>query len=263
MRKPKLIDKRENPERIQKTPKLLRVLCYFRIPIISTIIELIYWKTVDAIRRIKAGKNNRVHLYGIKCFVGGVGMGKTMSLVRYLERVREKFGDKVLIATNFFYKHQDFAIDEWKVLLKTYDKPVVFAYDELQNEFNSRKYQTFPIPLMQLLTQNRKKNGKQIVYTAQDFETVDKNFRRLTTEVTQCRTFFGRLGLAQYYTYKNYQHLMSTVSIERQFKIRPKYIDLYVQSDYMRELYDSYQVLECAVSTEYLGIQELNQASQS
>ena len=46
-------------------------------------------------------------------------------------------------------------------LLKEYDKPVVFAWDEVQNEFNSRDFKNFPVELLTLLTQNRKGHGKQ------------------------------------------------------------------------------------------------------
>lgn len=33
------------------------------------------------------------------------------------------------------------------MLLWEYDKPVIFAYDEIQNEFNSRNYRNFPYEL--------------------------------------------------------------------------------------------------------------------
>jgi hypothetical protein len=251
--------KKTNEQR--SAPLLLKLLTFIRLPVATFLVEFLYWKLTDIIRAIKQGKNKTVHLYGIKCFVGNVGTGKTMSLVRYLEQHREKYGDRIYIATNFYYKNQDFAIENWEVLKKDYDKPVIFGYDELQNEFNSRNYRTFPIALMQVLTQNRKKNGKQIVYTAQDFDTVDKNFRRLTTEVVQCHTFFGRLGLVSFYTYRNYLHLMATVNVETRLKnVKPMTRSIYVQSDYLRNLYDSYQVLEAAMGKEYLGLDEMNAA---
>ena len=65
-------------------------------------------------------------------------------------------------------------------LLKDYDKPLVVAWDEVQNEFNSRDFKDFPISLLTKLTQVRKGNGIQILYTSQRWHFVDKNFRSLS-----------------------------------------------------------------------------------
>jgi hypothetical protein len=242
-------------------PWILKVLGYVRIPFVSLILELLFWKLVDLFRLFKIGKKRKVHLYGIWCFVGLYGGGKTMSLVEYLERKRKRFGSRIYIATNFFYKNQDFPIDSWQDLLKEYDKPVIFGYDELQNEFNSREYEKFPVNLMHMLTQNRKGHGKQIVYTAQDFETVDKNFRRLTTKVVRCKTWFGRLTITKAYDIEDFLQLSQTLSVDRKMRIRPKAKEssTYVQTDYLRNLYDSYQMLEVAKKKQSLGLHELRQ----
>ena len=200
------------------------------------ILEFIKWKIIDVYRSKKYGK--RIHLYGIIGIVGLYGGGKTISLVKYLEDMRTKYGDKIYIATNFFYKNQDFEINHWKDLLPEYDKPVIFGYDELQNEFNSREYKSFPVSLMVLLTQNRKGNGKQIIYTTQDYETVDKNFRRLTKTIIACKTRFGRLTSCKYYDREDFEHLQNTVDVNRKMKIRPQKRYIFVQDDYIRNCYD-------------------------
>lgn len=219
----------------------------FRFPLI---LELFKWKIIDIYRHIKNPKIP--HLYGIWCFVGIYGGGKTMSLVNYLERMRRKYGDNIYIATNFFYKNQDFSIERWQDLLAERDKPVIFAYDELQNDFNSREYKSFPVSLMVLLTQNRKGHGKQIVYTTQDYETVDKNFRRLTSKVVLCRTLFSRLTVSRYFDREDYEHFTSMVDVGRRMKIRPYFVDRFVQTDYLRNLYDSYQMLDSAMKKQYV-----------
>jgi hypothetical protein len=235
------------------------IAAFIILPNIHVWIELIVWKIIDLVRFIgetRAGKK-KAHLYGIWCFVGIYGGGKTMSLVEYLERVRRKHGKKVIIATNFYYEHQNFAIESWEDLLKPYKKPVIFAYDELQNEFNSRDYKAFPPQLMHLLTQNRKGRGKQIVYTTQDYGTVDKSFRRLTQRVVTCRTRFGRLTSCRTYTREDFENLQTASSVKAKIKIKPMKRKLFVQSDYLRSLYDSYQYLETAISKEYMGLDEL------
>ena len=214
------------------------------------ILQLIYWKVKDLIDLLKNGR--KVHLYGIIGIVGLYGGGKTMALTQYLEDMRTKYGDEIYIATNYFYKNQDFPMQGWEDLLTEYDKPIIFGYDELQNEFNSREYKSFPVSLMTLLTQNRKGNGKQIIYTTQDYETVDKNFRRLTKWVWACKTRFGRLTSVKKFDREDFEQLQSTVEVQRKMKIRPVGKMKFVQTDYLRECYDSYQMLQSAKDKTYV-----------
>lgn len=79
-----------------------------------------------------------------------------MALTEYLTRMRKKYGDKIYICTNYGFRDEDFKLTHWRDLLSDYDKPVIFGYDEIQNEFNSRDYQNFPFELVTMLTQNRK-----------------------------------------------------------------------------------------------------------
>lgn len=235
--------------------KLDKVKAYIKAVDLPFLLDLIRWLMIDAYRAIKYPKP--LHLYGITAIVGLYGGGKTMSLVEYLERMRKRHGDKIYIATNFFYKGQDFAINHWKDLLPVYDRPVIFGYDELQNEFNSREYKNFPTSLMWLLTQNRKGNGKKIVYTCQDYETVDKNFRRLTQNVWACKTHFGRWTSIKQYDREDFEQLQAAVDVSRRMKIKPQGMHSFVQSDSLRDCYDSYQMLESAVKKDYVSRDEL------
>lgn len=212
--------------------------------------ELIKWKIIDIRRAKRNGK--KIHLFGIIGIVGLYGGGKTMSLVEYLDQMRIKYGDQIYISTNFFYSGQDFSLNHWKDLLKVYDKPIIFGYDELQNEFNSREYKSFPVSLMTLLTQNRKGNGKQIIYTTQDYGTVDKNFRRLTQHIIACKTRWGRLTSCKYYDREDFENLMNVSSVNLKMKIKPYKRHIFVQTDNLRDSYDSYAMLESAKSKQYM-----------
>ena len=87
-----------------------------------------------------------------------------------------------------------------------YDRPVIFGYDEIQNEFNSRDYRNFPYELVKLLTQNRKGHGKQIVGTAQRYGRVDKTIRELCTHVVECKkAWFGRVTKLKKYDVEDYE----------------------------------------------------------
>lgn len=217
--------------------------------------EFMKWKLVDIYREIKRIINKqekKPHLYGIYGYFGLPGAGKTMAMVWQLEKYRKKYGDKVYIMTNFHYKGQDFEFRTWRDLLREYDKPLICAWDEVQNEFNSRDFKNFPVELLTLLTQNRKGNGKQILYTAQRWNRVDKVFRELTHYAIDCSTVLGRLTRLKYYHWMDYENLQATNILDKKMKIKPVKVDSFVQSDYLRTLYDSYKMLETAKTKEYI-----------
>lgn len=216
--------------------------------------DLLYWKIKDFRYYRKNGR--KLHLYGIRLVCGLYGQGKTMALTKYLSDMRDKYGDGIYISTNYGYTGEDFPLEHWKQMLTTYDKPIIFGYDEIQNEFNSRDYKNFPYELVSMLTQNRKGNGKQIVGTCQRFGRVDKVFRELCTHVSECRTFFGRLTIVRTYDCDDYNQLINTVNVNQKRKI-PKKVQRFVQTDTLRDSYDSFKMLESAKVKEYQTQQEI------
>ncbi len=229
----------------------------FDFPIIHSLVfllRLMGWLCVDAVRAIVRSRDKKVHLYGIWCFVGLPGAGKTMSLVHYLDEQRRKYGNKILIISNFYYAGEDAHLSSWDMVLKEYDRPVIFAWDELQNEFNSREYRKFPMRLVHELTQNRKGNGKQVVYTTQTFSAVDNNFRNLTTRVVDCHTYLGRLTKCRYYRREFYEARTASQSIDKKVKLKPLKKESFIQTDYLRGRYDSFQRLDYLKGLNYEGM---------
>lgn len=215
------------------------------------ILEFFKWKFIDAYRFFTC-KDKPIHLYGIYGYLGLPGYGKTMAMSQELLSLREKYGDKIYIFTNYGFKGEDKPFLEWQQLLKEYDKPAVFAWDEVQNEFNSRDYTNFPVELLTLLTQNRKGNGKRIYYTAQRYTRVDKVFRELTFLVGECRTIAGRYTRVRFWDTEDYENLLSTADVNRRMKIKPRKKVSFIQSDYIRDSYDSFQMLESAKKKQYI-----------
>ena len=229
----------------------------FTLPIIRQItflIRLLGWLLLDFLRAVAQRKNRKIHLYGIWCFVGLPGAGKTMSLVYYLDEMRRKYNDGIIIITNFYYAGEDDHLSGWDMILEEYNKPVIFAWDELQNEFNSREYKKFPIRLVHELTQNRKGHGKQVVYTTQTFGAVDKNFRSLTTKVVDCRTYLGRLTTTRYYKREFYEARTENKNINQKLKIKPLKKHRYIQTDHMRQRYNSFQRLDYLKKLDYVDV---------
>jgi len=217
--------------------------------------EFLKWKYIDLFRELKRIKNKQkkhVFLYGIYGFFGLPGSGKTMGLSFQLDLYRKKYGDSIYIMTNYNYKYQDFEFTTWRELLKDYDKTLVVAWDEVQNEFNSRDFKNFPTPLLTLLTQVRKENGIQILYTAQRWERVDKIFRELTHYAVQCNTILSRLTSLKYYHWEDYLQLQQTPVVQMKMKIHPRKKVKFVQTDDLRLSYDSYKMLKSAKEKEYV-----------
>lgn len=229
------------------------VIFFFIQDFFLNLIHFIYWKIIDFTRR----KEKKLHIYGIWLFCGLYGQGKTMALSEYLTRMRRKYGDKIYICTNYGFIGEDFPLTDWKVLLKEYDKPIIFGYDEIQNEFSSRDYKNFPVQLVTMLTQNRKGLGKQVVGTAQRFGRVDKILRELASHVVECKTFFGRWTTTKRYDVEDYEEYLSCVDVRKKRKI-PKRKYSFIQTDKLRNCYDSFQMLDSARNKEYMSFYEKN-----
>lgn len=212
-----------------------------------------YWKCIDIYRFFSQPR--KVHLYGIWLFCGLYGQGKTMALTEYLTRMREKYGDKIYISTNYGFLGEDFPLNSWQDLLIDRDKPIIFGYDEIQNEFNSRDYSNFPYEFIRLLTQNRKGHGKQIVGTAQRFTRVDKVIRELCSHVIECKTRFGRWTITKRYDVEDYEEYLHQIDVMKKKKV-PKRRYSFIQTDSLRNAYDSYKMLDSARSKEYISAQE-------
>lgn len=223
------------------------------------VLKLIFTFPYLIYKSINDKKKRGLHLYGIYGFFGLPGKGKTLAMSRKLNEYRRKYGDKIYIMTNFCYNQQDFEFTSWKDLLKTYDKPLVVAWDEVQNEFNSRDFKDFPISLLTQLTQVRKGNGIQILYTSQRWHFVDKNFRSLSFGCYECGTIFGNLTYTRLYDPIDYDNLCSNSDYDKRRKIHPKMTDSFFQTEELRNCYDSYKMLESAKSKEYMSRDEVAQ----
>lgn len=194
--------------------------------------------------RIKS--RGKVHLYGIRGYFGLPGTGKTMAMCKELKRLRRKYGDKIYICTNFNFIDEDFAFKTWHQLTESYDKPLVVAWDEIQNEFNSRDFKNFPIALLTQLTQVRKGNGIRLLYTSQRFGFVDKNFRSLSADIGECKTLLGRYTYVKLYDILTYEELLNTVEAKKRLKIHPLRVVSFFQTQSLRDSYDSFKMLETA-----------------
>lgn len=201
------------------------------------IIDFIKWRFIDIYRFKKYGK--QPHLYGVRCVTGMYGCGKTMSMTYIAMQYRKKYGDKIFITSNFGLSIQDFPFTDITQCSTQYDKPIIFLWDEVQNDFPATE-KVFPKEVRQALTLNRKGNGKMFYWASQDHELVHKTIRRLTIEYCLVKTLGGRLTRMKWYRDYDYRALFEEVDINKKMKIHPFKRQSFVQTDKLRNMYNSF-----------------------
>ncbi len=236
-------------ERI-KIPRIeLPILRFF-----SMLIDLIRWGIYDLIYLIINGKVFKP--YGLTVFCGRQGGGKTISMVEYLDNMHKLYPDAKII-TNFNYVRQDMPFTSWRQFTEVRNGlyGVIFAIDELQNEYNSNNWKDFPEELLSVVTMQRKQRIK-IVATTQVFTRVVKQLREQCYEVVECKTFFGRWTKQKCYDADDYNYIIDNPTPERRIRTRKKWKYSFVQSNFIRKLFDSYAVVESVKNKEFIDRSE-------
>lgn len=192
----------------------------------------------------KSGKK-RFKEYGLTLFTGRQGGGKTMTLVYEAERYRLKYPN-LYICSNFGYIHQDEPLQSLADIPQTVLKArqldkigVLILWDEIQNDFDS--FSKVNKDVLRVVTQQRKQSIK-ILGTSQVFTRVSKALREQTYDVAICRTFMGRHTRAKFYDAEDFIHNIEKPEAKRQMYSKRRVS--FVQTDELRELYDSYAVIQ-------------------
>lgn len=166
---------------------------------------------------------------------------KTISMVEKLEEIRHEYPD-VLICTNFGYEHEDISLTDWTQILELrHDAGIIFAIDEIQNEFDVYDVRNFSTRILRTVTQQRKQKIK-IYGTSQHFNRVSKPLREQTFEVVDCYTIMGRWTFQKCFDAAEYSAVIDNP--ERKSKLSRKWRKNFVQSDQLRQAYDSYKVID-------------------
>lgn len=183
--------------------------------------------------------------FGLTLYTGRQGAGKTMTLVYEAERFREKYPN-LYICSNFGYIHEDEPLlelaDIAKAALRAKELEktgVLILWDEIQNDFDS--FSKVNRDTLAVVTQQRKQKIK-ILGTSQVFTRVSKALREQTFEVCICNTIMGRYTRGRYYDAEEWSHNIDKPEDKRQLH-RLRTVS-FVQTDDLRELYDSYAVIK-------------------
>lgn len=220
---------------------------------LSMFCDFIRWKIYDIVMFFIVGKT--FDLYGVTCYCGRQGSGKTIGVVEQLERIKQIYPD-CIIATNINYINQDIALTSWLQLLylRNGEKGVVFVIDEVQN--NGLDWTKFPETLLQVITMQRKQKIK-IFLTAQVYKSVVIQLRRQCFDVVECKTFFKRWTRHKCYDAEEYNNIIDVATPEKRMKMLKKWKYSYIQSNSLRKLYDTNEVVDTLRDFEKLNTDEI------
>lgn len=212
-------------------------------------LDLFRWLLVDFLERDK--HRGEFREYGFTFYIGRQGAGKTISMVRYLEVMKERYPN-CLVVTNFDYYLADHIMADWRDLLtiRNGTKGIIFAIDEIHSEYDSSKWADIPEDLLSEISQQRKQRIK-IIASAQFFGRVAKPLREQAVTVVACKTVFGRLTLNREYDALEYASIVDNPLVAAR-KIKPLRKSSFVQSDYLRSCYDTYAKVERMRKTKFI-----------
>lgn len=215
--------------------------CIFAHRFLFSLPSLLYWKIVD----IRHYDKDLFRLYGLRMYCGRQGSGKTMGIVHDLEEYRRKY-PKVKIYTNFGYSAQTAPLTSLNDLIDPNflngTDGVIFAIDEIQNEFSCSTSKDFPETLLSQITQQRKQRIC-ILASSQVFNRIAKPLREQCFIVVECKTVFGRYTKLKYIDADDYISYADNPNPKKRLKLKKKYVKSFVQTDALRSCYDSYELI--------------------
>jgi ATP-dependent Clp protease ATP-binding subunit ClpX len=198
------------------------------------------WVYIDMAQEKSGSKTFDQHGFTVYC--GRQGSGKTTSMVDYLNRMKKRYPE-VIIVTNFKYKYANKIMKDWRDFfeIRNGEKGVIFAIDEIHSELSTKKNNDFPESLLSEISQQRKQRVK-IVATAQVYSRVAKQIREQAFTVIQCTTFANRWTFTKEYDALDYELEYNAVAVKK--RVRPTGKHSFVQSDFLRSCFDTYEKIE-------------------
>lgn len=220
----------------------------------------------------KMHENKHFHLFGLHIYLGKFGQGKTCSMVRDAWLLANKYED-VTILTNLHLTNfpENVRILELRCIQDILDAPdnTIVLIDEIGTIFNSRDWNNnqrkgkgkneegLPKILFQYICQVRHRN--MVVFgTVQRWGFLDKQLRQITKDVTVCSAFpdhpFSRM--ITNYVYDGEEYDMFYQSPMR--PLEPLAVDVWVQTDFIRSLYDTREMVKTLLSMDYIPDEEID-----
>lgn len=240
-----ILDKRIMRRKLRFKTRVIRFWYKFKRHRYPNLIEFAKWVVIDIFR----GKD-KLKLFGIWCFTGYYGEGKTLGAVTFAKSMQKKHPHKnIKIYTNFKMRGQDGRIEKWEDLLELPPNSIV-VFDEIQSTFTSTKFKDFPIELLWKITQCRKR-GLMILCSSPVYSRMVIQLRESTDMVIVCKNV---LGLDRWFSYDFYREpeYESALAAQKAGGIRGigamqrfrKFHISHVAQDYDYHQYNTHQIVD-------------------
>lgn len=196
------------------------LLFNFTRMLIFNLHNVIIYSVKDLYNYFKYKKWQDFNYYGIDMFIAMFGKGKTLSMTHKAMQIYKRFGDKVRFISNYHLSGIPYIplinFNQLVGLGAYEDDPyvgTVVLVDEISSVLSHRNFASFPLELLSMLCQQRKRKI-YIMCTAQRFFMVDKIWRGITTHVINCNKIW-RLQHNTYYDAWDYENATSAQIIQR------------------------------------------------
>ena len=203
---------------------LLAVIIAFCFKFVRCFVFNIHYVSFYCVKDIydyfKEQKWKNFNEYGIDMYVGMFGHGKTLSMTHKARLLYKQYGDSLMFISNYdlmgipytplinFQQLVDLGEE-----LPDGKQGCVVLIDEVSSVLSHRNYASFPLELISMLCQQRKRHI-YIMCTAQRFFMVDKIWRSITTHVYDCNKIW-RFQHVQKFDAWEYENAMNTQLIKR------------------------------------------------
>lgn len=182
--------------------------------------------------------------FGIYFFCGRQGAGKTISAVKYIKELQQKYD--CLVFSNCSIQCIDGVITDLSNLFEIVENAngsnIVFFLDEVQTLFSCANSKNFDENILAFITQQRK-NNVHIVVTSQVFTRVAKPLREQAFRVIDCRTYLGRCTINKVYDAFDYLEMIEATTEDKKLKVKCLWGESFFQTDEIRNFYNTYETI--------------------
>lgn len=201
--------------------------------------------------------------WGLHIYIGKFGQGKTCSMVRDAYNICCRYPYLTILTNvqlnNFPKGCNVVKLTSARQILEAPDNTIVII-DEIGTIFNSRDWSSskggVPKPLFQHLCQCRHRH-MMILATTQDWMFMDKQLRQITADVTVCSAWFAH-PFSRMITNRVYDAREYTMFFENpMLPLTAIDVDCYIQTDKLRSLYDTKEMVETMLSMEFVPDSEI------
>lgn len=201
-----------------------------------------FFSSIKYNRQFKKDHPDWFYPDGIIVFSGPQGSGKTLSAVRYIDRLLQAY-PKAILCSNVIIKGYDdrFVFFDSVKKFKELDNGeygIIYFIDEIQLLFNSLESKNMDLSLFTTICQQRKKR-KHIVGTSQLFNRISKGFREQFKYAVMCNNLFG---FVQYN--KAVRGIDCTVDESGDVKTEKVHRSIFFHSPELYEMYDTYATID-------------------